>query len=575
MGIGVGNIGNIIQDFKDSLNTILGGSNTAVVSNKGVESALFNAKVGGTSKLDRKKWIGNAGSDKNNVRYGFATLSLTQIQQNVKGEIYYLDMPPQSIQQKEIFANNIQATRKGVIVETEGVVFRDIIISGTTGIFPGKRGDATNPRPNKDFTAPPLAPAGVDPDGKSTFPRVSTISGYEEFIRLRQFFLAYAQQKVESDGNLFLVFINEKDNQQLIVEPMDFTMERNSKSPMTYNYKIQLKGIGDMSALFTPRAGPDKQKGFLGFLESVGNVSANIQASIQTGRAVANQSFRLLTRISQSVDSTINGPLRQIQFASEDINDGLSTALSLPAVLLRNTTSTILATRENLQDIGNTVNSALGLRGGFTAATGSGQSRIESADERAAAAAKFAEQRSIIDQINNDNRVPLPRSFLANSKADLNSLNDNLADFVGMGDPAYDAVKGRVKTIQSDPLKIVSDEEFLLMGSLMGMKSSLDSALATNIMFEPDADVAFQQATAQFKVEGLRDDQQISIPKPAFVKEVTIERGDTLERLAQRHYGDALRWIDIVVLNNLKSPYISETGGDGIKMPGQRVLVGV
>lgn len=575
MGIGVGNIGNIVQDFKDSLNTILGGSNTAVAAFKGSESALFNAKVGGTAKLERDKWIGNAGTNKVKVKYGFATLTLTQVKQGGFQEIYYLDSPPQSIQQKEAFATNIQATRKGVIVETEGVVFRDIIIQGTTGVFPGKRGDATNPRPNKDFTAPPLPPAGVNIDGRSTFPRVDTISGYEEFIRLRQFFLAYAQQKVESDGNLFLVFINEKDNQQLIVEPLDFTMERNSKSPMTYNYKIVLKGIGDMNALFG-RTSPEEAKrtGVLGFLESAGNVSANIQASIQTGRAVANQSIRLLTRISQSVDQTINGPLRQIQFASEDVNEGLSTAFSLPAILVRNATSAILATRENMQEIGNTVNSALGLRGGFTVATGSGQSRVESASERAAAAAKFAEQRTILEQVNNDSRVPLPRSFIANSKNDLGTLNDNLADFVGMGDSSYDAVKGRVRTIQSDPLKIVSDEEFLLMGSLMDMRASLDSALATNIMFEPDADIAFQQATSQFQNDQLTDDQQIRITKPAFVKEIIIQRGDTLERIAQRSYGDALRWLDIVVLNNLKSPYISETGGDGIKKPGDKLLVG-
>ena len=48
-----------------------------------------------------------------------------------------------SIQQKEIFANNITATRKGVIVESEGVVFKDIIIKGTTGVFPHQRGSAT------------------------------------------------------------------------------------------------------------------------------------------------------------------------------------------------------------------------------------------------------------------------------------------------------------------------------------------------------------------------------------------------------------------------------------------------
>jgi hypothetical protein len=575
MAIGIGNLGNIIEDFKGSLNAILGNSPGNVAAFKGSETQLFNSKVGGTIKLEREKWIGNAGTNKNKVKYGFATLTLDQVKGGGFEEIYYLDIAPQSIQQKEVFATNIQATRKGVIVESEGVVFRDIIIAGTTGVFPGKRADANNPRPNTDFTSPPLAPAGVNKDGRSNAANVDTISGYEEFIRLRQFFLSYAQRKVESDGNLFLVFINEKDNQSVIVEPLDFTMDRNSKSPMTYNYRIVLKGIGDLNALFG-RADGDaaKRGGFLGFLEDVGNVSANIQATIQTGRAVFNQSIRLLTRISQAVDQTINGPLRQIQFATEDINEGLSTALSLPEILIRNTTSTILETRENIQNISNTVNGALGLRGGFTAATGAGQSRVESASERASAAASFAQQRDTAEKIANDNRVPIPRSFIENSRADINNLNDNLADFLGMGDPAYNAVKGRIQTLQPDPLKVVSDDEFLVMGNLMAVKSALDTALATNIMFEPDAEVAFQQATAQFQIDGLSDDQQIKINKPAVVREIIIMQGDTLERIAQRELGDALRWLDIVVLNNLKAPYIASVRADGVKQYGDKLLIG-
>lgn len=575
MATGIGQFGNIVDDFSNSLNSLLGNSTGQVAAFKGSDSDLFNTKVGGTIKLERNKWIGNAGTNKKKVKYGFATLTLDQVKGGGFEEIYYLDIAPQSIQQKEVFANNIQATRKGVIVETEGVVFRDITIQGTTGIFPAKRGDANSPLPNKDFTAPPSAAAGLDVNGRSTYPSVDTISGYEEFLRLRQFFLAYAQRKVETDGNLFLVFINEKDNQTLIVEPMDFTMDRNSKSPMTYNYKISLKGIGDLNALFS-RANSDaaKRGGFLGFLEDVSNVSANIQASIQTGRAVFNQSIRLLTRLSQAVDQVINGPLRQIQFATQDINEGLSTVLSLPEILVRNATDINLNTRENLDQIGNTVNSALGIRGGQTANTGAGVSRLESASERATASATFAQQREISKAIANDNRVPLPRSFVEDTKNQLTNLNDNLADFVGMGDPAYDAVKGRVKTVQADPLKVVSDEEFLLMGQLMSVQSSLETSLATNIIFQSDADLSFQEATAQFRVDTLPEDQQIRINKPKSVKEIIVQRGDTLERIAQREYGSALRWVDLVVLNNLKPPYISETGGDGIAAFGGKILVG-
>lgn len=581
MAFGIGNLGNIVEDFTNSVAEILGGAtgNTSNTSNKGgEEGTLFNSKVGGTVRLEQDKWIGNAGSQKNKVRYGFATMTLSQVTAGggLAEATYYLDIPPQSIQQKENFANNIQATRKGVVVETEGVVFRDIVIQGTTGIFPGKRGSSNSPAANfSDFTAPPSAPSGVDEKtGRSKASNVKTISGYEEFIKLRQFFLAYAQRKVESDGDLFLVFINEKDNQNLIVEPLDFTMNRNARSPMTYEYKIQLKGIGDLNNLIGG-SGTGAGNEALSLLEQIGNVSANIQASIQQGRAIFNQSIRLLTRISQSVDQTINGPLRQIQFATEDIGDGVATALSLPEILIRNTTDAILNTRENIDDIGATVNSALGARGGFSAATGAGTSRVESASERATAAASFTQQRDILDQINGDNRTPVPRSFLEQNKADLDNLQYNLADFVGLGDASFDAIKGRTSTITADPLKVVSDEEFIVLGQLANVSNSINQALATNVLFEPDAEISFQQATAQFRNDTLPEDQQIEIRRPNSVKEVTIQQGDTLERIAQREYGDALRWVDLVVLNNLKPPYVSNISDDGVKAFGESIIVGV
>lgn len=587
MALGIGNLGNIVEDFTNSISQILGGAPTSGVNEAikgGPEGQLFNSKVGGSVKLEKDKWIGNAGSQKRKVRYGFATFTLDQIQ-NGGGEInggdalgtYYLDIPPRSINQKEIFANNIQATRKGVIVESEGVVFRDIVIRGTTGIFPGPRGSANNPLPNADFTAPPQTPKGVDPQtGRSTASNVKNISGYEEFLRLRQFFLLYAQRKVESDGNLFLIFINEKDNQNLIVEPIDFTMSRDAKSPMTYDYEIKLKGIGDLNILFqSADASNTGQSGFLGFLEDVGNVSANIQASISTGRAVLNQSVRLLSRISESVDQTINGPLRQLQFATQDLSDGLTTVLSLPEVLSRNATNAALNIRENLDEIGSTVNSALGNRGGLSAATGAGISRVESSSERVNAAATFSQQRDIIDRIQNDSRVAVQRSFMQNVKNDMQDISNNLADFVGLGDPTYDAIKGRISTITPDPLKVVSDEEFILLGQLQKITSSLDTGLATNLMFQSDAEESFKNASAQFNNDDIPANQRVNIKAPTSVREITILRGDTLERIAQREYNDALRWIDIVVLNNLKPPYLSEEGGDGVRKPGERLLIGV
>jgi len=69
------------------------------------------------------------------------------------------------------------------------------------------------------------------------------------------------------------------------------------------------------------------------------------------------------------------------------------------------------------------------------------------------------------------------------------------------------------------------------------------------------------------------DQARLSIadPDPALVPhkyagffEITIARGDSIEALAYRHLGDADRWREIVAINALRPPYISQ----GARIPG-------
>lgn len=570
MAINIGQFGNIVEDFEKSLNQIFGGA-TNPGRNKGGRD-LFNPAYGGSVVLDESKWLGNTRGPK--VRYGFMVLDLSEIKSasgtkatpisSFSREPYYLDIPPQSIKQKEVFATNITATRKGIIVESEGVVFKDIVIQGTTGVFPGPRGGSNAPTSNlfSDPFRAPTSPAGVDPNtGRSRATGITTISGYEEFMRLRQYFLKYASEKVRRDGNLFLVFINEKDDQALIVEPLEFEMERNSKSPLTYQYRIVLKAIGNLNTIFEGTGSAGRASGFLGVLEDVGNLSANVSASITQSRAVIAQSTRLLTRLSQSFEQTFVNPLRQVQFAMRDLSDGISTVLSLPEVIARNATSSTLDIAESTRQIGGSMNE-------FSVSTATDQ------ETRLAQTATFQQQQAIKDRLLTDNKVPTPRSALERVVAASRSLSDDLADFTNLGDPLYDTIKGRVATQTSSVIKTVSDDEFMLLGTLQELAAQLTLALASNGMFAADAEVAFERAQEQFESEDVPDNFKITIPKPNFVREVVIARNDILERIAQREYGDANRWVDLVVLNNLKPPYIDAAGGEGVLKPGDKILVG-
>ena len=556
MAFGIGNLNQIVADFSETLSQIFGGGQGGQRAPKG---GVVRPEVGGIARFDSARWTGNA-KVPNQVRYGFATLtgsiinSSAVISPTTGPTSYYLDIPPQSITQKEVFATNIQATRKGIIVESEGVVFKDIVIQGTTGVFPGHRGGFNGPQANfTDITAPPSAPAGVDAKtGRSKDSSEKVVSGYEEFLGLRQFFLNYAADKVKTNGDLFLVFLNEKDNQSLIVEPLEFTMERSSKSPMTYNYKIVLKSIGNLTSAFRIKENANP----LNVLDKIGNVAANVSAAVGQGRAAINATAGLFRKTFQAIDQTINGPLLQVQMACEDLANGFNDTLALPATFVRNFNQSTLLLRDLVKAL---------------------ESKLEGAttkSEKIALTAQLNAANLALANAENANAVPIPRSFITAAKATLTAQSDNFADSLNLGDPLYDQIKGRVVTSNPSPLKVASDDELILLGNLSNMAAQMNSVLASNNMFESDAETAFENARKAFEDPTVpQSEQLVTINKPDLVKEALIENNDTLERMASRMLGNANRWPEIVVLNRLKPPYIDPAGGDGVRKPGTRLLI--
>lgn len=554
MAVGIGNLGQIVEDFKDSLNQVFGGAGSTNIPKTQRVSQYFRAEFGGSNKFDSKNWLGNTKSvtgKSAKLRYGFAVVSSSQINtgKNLSSEsdptVYYLDIPPQQITQKEIFSTNISATRKGIIVESEGAVFKDITIKGTTGVFPGDRGGFEGAQANlKNFTAPPTEPSGVSDEGLSKKSNVKVVTGYQEFLMLRQFFLKYAYDKVKSNGDLFMIFINEKDNQALLVEPLDFTMERNSKSPLTYQYNISLKSIGSFNTLFTRPSESTETDVF----QKIGNVAANLSAGIKQVRSAINLTSSVLQKTSQAIDTTVNGPLQQVQFALEDLSNGISNTLSLPTILARNFTSTVAGIREGAEDVATSV--------GFNNSTDS-----------KAAAATTTQQNSVINQVNNDSRVAMPREFMVSTRDRMTSLTEDLADSFNLSDPLYNEIKGRTVTNAPSPLKVVSDEEFLLLGNMQNMADSLNQVLSTNDAFQTEIEQTYEEVKTAF------GPSMIDITPPATVRQARILRNDTLERMAQRELGDALRWTELVILNKLKPPYLDDSGGDGVKRFGDTILV--
>lgn len=617
MAFSVSSLGKIQEQIKSAIGDAFGiGSNATGDGDKGED--LFQPEYFGSVNLDPSKWTGNAypAANRKLLRYGFAIMESTGVGQlKLSGaKTFFLQIPPQSLQQREIFATNVQATRKGVIVESEGVVFKDIVLSGNTGIYPGERASGLNPIPN--FSNPLTAPkpaAGVDPEtGKSQRAEIKTISGYQEFLALRQFFLMYAKMKVEYKGKHFFGFINEKDNQYLIVEPMEFTLDRNARSPLTYDYRIVLKAIGSIDD--TISSGEDSEE--LGILQSVINVSSNISATLAASKATIDNFEGLLISITQALDDVFITPFRQLKLAVDSLASGASTVLSLPSTLLSNAkgagkitlavaesrnsngtnplinfsignpkqstaTNTVTIVTDSFGNITSTGpadafvansstslglvdNSAMNANDNILNADGSLSQNLNSK--------QYLQVVDIMTQLDNDSTTPLPRAFVATLRDNTVSLRNDLADAVGLGSSDYNAILNRTVTHPAPPLATPSDDDFALLGALQDVIRSLNLILSNNEFFQSGADGIYEQAQQVYGAI-------TTVSKPTSVREVTVQYGDTLELIALRAYGDALRWTDLVILNRLKAPYVLdevvENPPEGVKMPGEVILVGV
>jgi nucleoid-associated protein YgaU len=589
----LGPFGRIVEDFKKSLQNVFGVASDSKGSNK-LNQARALVKAAG-SELETSNWTGNTNrSGGNKLRYGFRVIELTNLAstfsfgsgirsfQSLDTSAFYLDIPPQAISQKENFATNIQATRRGVIVETEGVVFKDIVIQGTTGVFPGKRDSYGQDRANfADFTAKPKRASGVEAsDGLSKSDTV--VSGYAEFLALRAFFLKYSEDKVQARGDLFLAFINEKDQQALLVEPLEFVMERNSKAPMQYQYRIVLKCIGNLDAVFSGLGEGDTPDSLL---NQIANVSANASAAIQQFRAAVGITNNLVQSISQEVDKTFINPLRLLGAALKDVAEGRKNVLTSSAALRRNLNEALLSIEEARFDktIDNLIKDATLVSAvqansspGFSASSNSvttgkiserGITDQDTSQDLLVRARAESFIRSSVSALDSAAQEPLPKAFVQNLREQAKSLVDDLADAVNLGNASYDQIMNRTPTVKPNPLKVATSNEYLLLGVTLKLIAALDQVLATNDLFEQDLDADFE-----LRQSLLNDITELQTPTT--VREIVIQQGDTLEKLSLRAYGTVTKWPNLAVLNKLKFPYIGTVRADGVKIPGDKILIG-
>lgn len=421
------------------------------------------------------------------------------------GEFFFpLVLAPQSISLDEPFAiEESLGQGGGLVVEENGIVHRVLRIRGNTGFKP------------RSLQTQPGSLALIPPEGRS-FSRdlppfvLGALSGQRHFQYLQDsVFRVYADLKRDPDSSAKtkLFFHNPKDEEHWEVAPRKFSCERTADRPTIYAYDIELLVVGPASA-----ADADlwEEQPTIDWLKNAQNVA---NTGVQMIRGGINDLTNLTAEIKSYASNfeTIMSNAIGLADAAADLIDGTTEIIERPY-------SSIVNMVEDVEDAFN---------------------EIADKTEKLYAAGMLQ-----IDAITGIIENPVPDEVvkaIQDIAAGASVLGTQPSLFAEQLDPRLRALKASQsisRTATQDDLDAAAEEEppsTLQDVELRG--TGLMPGDATRVNGEIDVDEASPVYTG--------------------VEEVVVQRGDTLMSLAAKYLGDARRWTDIAVLNDLKPPYVS------------------
>lgn len=386
-------------------------------------------------------------------------------------------MNPREIDLSEPMAVSIQPTQnRGQYIEHQGQIYKDIKISGTTGLRPNKKNGAQPPV----FSI--SDPFNTNPAGIGT----GETTGFDHLLELRNLLRGYAACKVTSEArHIVMIWQNAKEGESYIVEPILFRTPRSAASPLTINYEIQLRTIHrlDIAQIAIVREDPlINELGSFNFIKRASNSIRLVSNSLAILTALTDR----VTNVGLSVINDVLLPLENIVTGATALITTANRALTAPR-------DRVSITLSKLRELSDTLDAIVD------------NPYIQSGTMTAAARA---------------------------SKASKDAMR-------GLG-------------------RLYSDPDFYGENASISLA---DSAAEYNDPREADSGTGGSTF----------DPRNAPISSTAAV--TTINGDENIMDLAFRVLGDPGRWKEIVVLNSLSAPYISEAG-DGIDVlrPGDEVM---
>lgn len=441
---------------------------------------------------------------------------------------FVLQINPQELTQDEIFAIQVTPTLSGVMVEHQSVTLKDITISGTTGISPGRREGGSYPRNGR-----PVFGAGR--------------SGYYEFHELRSYIRTYAEakrnDKDSKNGELRLVWRNYKDREDLFVEPQKFTMKRSSSKPMSYDYTIQLKAIGTADLA--------DQKG--SWLDPIDDIIQGVQDTLDSAVKIIQGSIGFVEQFERDATNTILGPLNAVTAFVEEFKNADQRLLYCRERVSRHSMEKM---KEDLARVYDNGMDYLGRNDeGYDEATGR-----DSTLYREEGNVSYEQERTM--------------NALKKSKIAMSHLIKTDAFFDSTIDGEREDIERVYGNSRANVIRSANEsEKFSLTAKISQAK------LAGNIKAASEAQKALDDIIRS-ETRGGVSSSPVKFDTARFMKVVVVEAGHTIQTLAVKHLGSVDAYRDLILLNNLKPPYVNSTPVDeqnlrvaGVLRPGDKLYV--
>jgi len=531
---------------------------------------------------------------------------------------FILPITPQQLQVTDQFAINTSATMRGIVEEHNGVKFKMIAASGTTGIWPTRTNfeDSSSGRGRslfggvsealgaatrdlfelinggKEAKKTPYPSEDKDKDGGRT-------SGYFQALMLQQFLEQYAMAKKNPKNKGWrLVFDCPKNNESFVVTPVQYTVTKSQRSPGEHLYNMQFKAWKRIEI----GAGTPKKKKESNLIKLRPSLFQSINESLDRARSLMSSSLNVIKAIRADFRKPFD-TARKVSLLIKDFS-GLALSISdLPNQIGKDITA---ATKKRSKDLAQS-------EANFEAAFNNPFSTNR--DKRAGAKAKAIVSAIVAEDSKNEGvsadqievgvlgveardaaRVSPVNNVFNEPEANFdffNSINVDELELTPQQQAAIEdeielnslisieELRGFTQELQDLILDLTNNfgagdeffsevygrpapreratpmsiEEFELVEALEEVVLNLNILTATRQL-----DDVRTQSSLEY-VGGLANDSGITFNSSSTAKYLApVPYNLTIEQISARYLGDPDRYNEIITLNNLKSPYIDEDG---------------